>query len=84
MTTAFSNDGGRMIHCNGCGFNVEPYDAREPTDWLTATHCETCRECEAEPRLRESYRRGFNAGLDRMAEAVTRIAKDSGLRKRGP
>lgn len=73
---------GQMVHCNGCGFNVEPEDGRQPTEY-NETQCETCKLCEAEPRLRESYRRGFNAGLDRMAEAVTRIAKDSGLRKRG-
>jgi hypothetical protein len=71
----------KMVHCNGCGFNVEPYDARQPTE-CTDSQCDTCRICEEEPRLREAYRRGFNAGLDRLAEAVTRIVKDSALRKR--
>lgn len=74
----------KMLHCNGCGFNVEPYDAREPVEYPDPENpqCETCKLCEEEPRLREAYRRGFNAGMDRLAEAVTRIARDSGMRKR--
>jgi len=73
---------GRMVHCDGCGFNVEREDV---VAWVEySDRAETCKLCEAEPRLKESYRRGFNAGLDAMADAVTSIAKNSGLRKRAP
>jgi hypothetical protein len=81
MTTASINDG-KMIHCNGCGFNVEPYDTRQETGgWKQDFTCESCKLCEAEPRLRECYRRGFNAGLDAMAKAVADVAQNSALRK---
>jgi hypothetical protein len=80
----------RMVRCLACGFNVEHYDVH---DWgevpggVTVssvsypTECATCRLCEECPRMRESYRRGFNAGLDALAEAVTRIVRDTTLRR---
>lgn len=71
-----------MIHCDGCGFNVEPEDVRRKAEFNSETNCDTCRECEATPKLREAYRRGFNAGLDRLTDAVVNIVKSSGLRKR--
>lgn len=72
-----------MVRCDGCGFHVEHYDvvtAAEGTD----ERCEECAKCRATPALRESYRRGFNAGLDAMADAVRNVAEKSNLRKRGP
>ena len=72
---------GAMVHCDGCGFNVEPCDARECDEYIPVGHCSTCAKCVTEPLLRESYRRGFNAGLDALAEAVTGIVKNSNLRR---
>jgi hypothetical protein len=72
---------GQMVHCNGCGFYCVSEDARTPTEYDESS-CETCKLCEEEPRFRESYRRGFNAGLDRLAEAVEHVARSSNLRKK--
>jgi hypothetical protein len=82
MAHASKDEGQPMVHCNGCGFNVEEKDARQSSEQDVADNtCETCVLCEAEPRMRESYRRDFNAGLARLAEAVTHIVKDSRLRR---
>ena len=70
-----------MILCNGCGFNVEQKDVVEYTEY-DDTHCETCAECHKNPKLRESYRRGFNAGLDALAAGVIEMVTKSNLRKR--
>lgn len=68
-----------MERCYGCGFHVEREDVREWSEF--DEHCETCKLCEQEPKLKESYRLGFNAGLDAVKEAVVKIAENSGLRK---
>ncbi len=69
-----------MYLCTGCGFHVEKEDVVE---WLEfSDDAVMCKLCKAEPRLKESYRRGFNAGLDAMERAVTGIVRNSGLRKR--
>jgi len=72
----------RMIDCTGCGFHVERKDVREWTEY--SDKAVTCKLCELEPRLKESYRRGFNDGLDALKRAVLDIAENSGLRKRPP
>lgn len=69
-----------MISCSGCGFHVEREDVVEWVEY--SENAATCKLCKAEPRLKESYRRGFNAGLDAMERAVTSIVRTSGLRKR--
>lgn len=76
-----------MIHCNGCGFNVERKDSREFTEYddpgYTRDCCDACAKCTDIPELREAYRRGFNAGVDAMAKAVVGvIEKKNELRKR--
>ena len=70
-----------MVRCTGCGFNVEQEDVREWTAYSSDTAV-TCKLCELEPRLKESYRRGFNAGLDALKAAVIDVVDSSGLRKR--
>lgn len=70
---------GRMVRCTGCGFNVEREDAREYVEYSSDLAI-TCKLCEHEPRLKESYRRGFNAGLDALKAAVDKVD----LRKRDP
>jgi hypothetical protein len=69
-----------MVRCVGCGFNAEPKDVVEREEY--GDRAMTCVLCKAEPRLKESYRRGFNAGLDALERAVVGIVKDSGLRKK--
>ncbi len=85
MRDAVTMPGG-MVLCMGCGFHVEPEDVVERVVHHGASDaCVTCTSCKTEPRLKESYRRGYNAGLDAMARAVTDIAQTSGLRRRpGP
>ena len=64
-----------MYLCLGCGFHVEREDVRsnridiEGTD-VTEHTCGTCAKCVAHPDLRESYRRGFDAGADMMRRRV--------------
>lgn len=69
-----------MVPCDGCGFNVGHEDVVEWVEY--SDRAVTCKLCKAEPRLKEAYRRGFNAGLDAMERAVTNIVRNSGLRKR--
>lgn len=61
-----------MVKCLGCGFNVEREDARTglDTDHYSRPACDTCTKCEACPDMRESYRRGFNAGIDEAKRGV--------------
>jgi len=73
-------DGNGMHLCTGCGFHVEKEDVIECDEY--SDRVIRCKLCKAEPRLRESYRRGFNAGLDAMERAVVGIVRESGLRKR--
>ena len=76
-----SNNDASTVRCEGCGFDVEVERVvlyQEYTDEV----CDRCVDCDENPRLRESYRRGFNAGLDAMVEAMTRTARDSNLRRR--
>lgn len=72
-----------MIRCLGCGFNVEREEVRERDVHYNRQDddCIICRHCEQEPKLRESYRRGFNAGLDALSQAVMQIVAHSNLRK---
>lgn len=58
-----------MILCTGCGFNVERGDVRSSID-EERRECSACAPCVQTPRLRESYRRGFNAGLSRGLRCV--------------
>lgn len=76
-------NGAAMIRCVGCGFYVENEHVVEMSEY-TDTTCVRCAKCEETPALRESYRRGFNEGLDAMSSAVKRIAEASNLRKRDP
>ncbi len=69
-----------MVYCNGCGFHVERKQVVEWTEY-TGDQCDLCAKCEAQPLLRESYRRGFNAGLDAMVKAMVDTAAHSNLRK---
>lgn len=76
-----------MTHCDGCGFNVEPKDAGtivDPGDEHRPPHCSNCTKCNACPDMRESYRRGFNAGIDKMISAVQTILEGSSALKRLP
>lgn len=76
----------RMIKCVGCGFNVEREQVVEwgegPANMVVEdrTLCDRCSRCT--PDVREAYRRGFNAGLDAMADSAIHTAKYSNLRKR--
>lgn len=70
-----------MVRCDGCGFHVERRDAYGIME-ADKSVCERCVKCDGLPDMRESYRRGFNAGLDAMAAAVKGIAENSNLRKR--
>jgi hypothetical protein len=64
----------KMVHCLGCGFNVEQEDARKNLDlrdgYGDAPKCNTCIKCETCPDMRESYRRGYNAGINRMCDIM--------------
>lgn len=64
-----------MYRCLGCGFNVEREDARKGaheghTRFGYRAKCDTCIKCEACPDMRESYRRGFDAGMDTLRRRV--------------
>ena len=69
---------GAMIYCRGCGFNVEREDVRSD---ISVAECTRCHICATSPKIRESHRRGFNAGLEAMAKAMTHAAHHSGLRR---
>ena len=78
-----------MVACDGCGFSVEVEDVRSlDVDELwyrdddQKRHCLTCRKCTECPDMRESYRRGFNDGLDALKEAVIHTVEKSNLRRR--
>ena len=62
----------RMVLCRGCGFNVERQDVISWPDLHPTigflTLCTRCKRCT--PDVREAHRRGFNAGLAAMAQAV--------------
>jgi len=66
-----------MVRCNGCGFNVEEEQVRPVGSQVGGTpcvperQCSECIYCVAEPKMRESYRRGFNAGMNAMADAAS-------------
>lgn len=73
-----------MVLCTACGFHVEyenvitrDQDAPAPDET-----CLRCIECSKVPKLREAYRRGFNAGLDALKDAVVSTVEKSNLRKR--
>ncbi len=70
------------IHCNGCGLLVREEDVINRGEVWDTEHCETCRACVAMPETHEAYVRGFNAGLDAMADAVRHTAEKSALRKK--
>jgi len=72
-----------MIRCTGCGFHCEREDVAEWPDTLGANPltCLTCPKCRATPEMKESYRRGFNAGLDALKEIVTRAVENTNVRK---
>ena len=69
-----------MVKCIGCGFNVETYEVYEYVE-NSSENCVICKNCKNEPKLKESYRRGFNAGLEAMKKAVVQIVDQSNLRK---
>jgi len=72
-----------MIRCTGCGFHAEREDVVEWSDTLEADPrtCLTCPKCLAHPEMKESYRRGFNAGIDALKEIVTRAVENRNVRK---
>jgi hypothetical protein len=68
------------VHCDGCGRMVHESDVvlrDEPWD----PNAEICAFCKNAPLEREAYVRGFNRGMDMLAEAMTDAAKTSGLRR---
>lgn len=60
-----------LIKCLGCGFNVEEEDVG-PAGHDKET-CETCKRCEACPDMRESFRRGFNEGVNSVRSIILDI-----------
>ena len=71
-----------MVKCDGCGFNVEHEDVTTLAEQTLPGHCDTCTRCHGIPYVREAYRRGFNDGVNKMAEAVVGvIEKKNELRK---
>lgn len=74
---------GYMVQCDGCGHFAEVDDVVEYVEH-SDEKCLRCTRCERHPELRESYRRGFNAGLDALAEAVKIAVQGSNLRRRAP
>jgi hypothetical protein len=75
-----------MAQCLGCGFYTEQEDVVRANDFHMPPYreCLECRRCKETPTLRESYRRGFNAGLDALKEAVVSTVEKSNLRKLPP
>jgi hypothetical protein len=71
-------DGDHMIKCSGCGNHVEREHVVEMARFEART-CVRCARCEETPALRESYRRGFNAGVEAMIERTREMA-DNGRR----
>lgn len=77
-----------IVRCDGCGSSVEreqvvnygdhPYDGKPDNNY----HCDSCTGCTENPKLREAYRRGFNAGVDAMAEAVVGVIEKKNELKR--
>lgn len=61
-----------MPLCLGCGFHNEAEDS----------FGHECIRCRAVPEMRESYRRGFNAGVDAMRSTMDSSAKS--LRRFAP
>lgn len=74
-----------MVLCTGCGFHSEREDVVEWPDTLEAEPrtCLTCPRCRATPEMKESYRRGFNAGLDALRGIVVRAVENQNVRKSG-
>ena len=76
----FADQPRARVLCTGCGLNVESEDAtpldRYSIQGKELTHA--CRKCTACPDMRESYQRGYNAGLDAMGEHVNRTVKSIG------
>ena len=69
----FADQPHTMVKCYGCGFNVEKEDAREGLKRGYGPYppeCTTCVKCEACPDMRESYRRGFKAGVEDVKRRV--------------
>lgn len=54
-----------MPLCLGCGFHNEAVDS----------FGHECIRCRAVPEMRESYRRGFNAGVEEMRRTMDSSAK---------
>lgn len=69
-----------MIHCEGCGLFVLAVDAIR-IDPDHPNFCDACTSCTRFPVTREAYRRGFNEGLDKLAQAVMDMVEKSNLRK---
>lgn len=65
-----------MPLCRGCGLHNEIEDS----------FGDECARCRAVPLLRESYRRGFNAGVDEMRTAIGACVSESAkaLRRLAP
>ena len=61
-----------MPLCLGCGFHNEAKDS----------FGHECIRCRAVPEMRESYRRGFNAGIEEMRRTVDSLARS--LRRFAP
>lgn len=66
-----------MVLCRGCGFNIEQKDGRNNNVYdpvMERYHCDTCIKCDACPDMRESYRRGFNAGIEMFGDRIWSVA----------
>ena len=64
-----------MYICLGCGFHAESEDVRRNRIDVYGSNedkhtCATCKKCEAVPDLRESYRRGFDAGMATLRRRI--------------
>jgi hypothetical protein len=56
------------VHCDGCGRMVHEADVfARAEDW--DPDCELCAFCKDKPEERAAFARGFNRGMDKLAEA---------------
>jgi len=69
-----------QIHCSGCGLWVARSQVVEREH--SERDCARCVTCHEDPKMRATYRRGFNDGLDAVDRALHRVVTKSNLRRR--
>lgn len=75
-----SEDTSPSVHCAGCGCEGPKETARSPV-YGAHPHvtCTVCIACEGKPEVVAAYRRGWNAGVkvvtDAMGETVKTVAE---------